>query len=155
MKRFMLSALCIGIAIALKAQVVVEPIPDGQGGYWGSRLTTNYSYRVWNGTSGGVALLAGQTYYFSPMNTYSNLLTSDTIGSSQIPVTRATTFQNLYVILSVAPGSSKTNTLTLMTTNASNTASTVTVAAGSTISVRVVTGASSVTSKLTWAFEGR
>ena len=130
---------------------------------------TNF-IRVWSGTTGGLLLGIGTTTYLPPNNTSSNLITVEAAGATRCPLTRSTTLQNLYVVVTPAPGSGKTTTVTLMTngnasaivasvvgtaTNANDTTHTVSVSAGTEIGVKIVTTASSVAGKAAWSFEGR
>ena len=133
-------------------------------------ITLTNFVRVWSGTSGGILLPIASTVFLSPNNTFSNLLTLDAAGVTRCPVTRQTVLQNLYVVMTPAPGSGKTNTITITTngaacaitvsiigtaTNANDTTHSVTVPAGTGIGVKIVTAASSVQGKAAWSFEGR
>src|SRR6266487_2956234 len=119
-------------------------------------INTNY-VRTWSGTSGNLTIPIASTNYFSPNNTFSNLITSDTSGATRVPITRTTTLQNLYVVANPAPGSGKTNIITIMTngiasslvasitgtlTNGSDTTHTVLIPAGTEIGLKVITAAS-------------
>src|SRR6266576_3072895 len=74
----------------------------GNGAAWIS--LTNF-VRVWSGTSGGILLPLATNIFLSPNNTFSNLATLDAAGVTRCPVTRSTTLQNLYVVMTPAPGS--------------------------------------------------
>jgi len=125
---------------------------------------------VWSGTTGGSAPGAGSTIYLPPGNTFNSLPTTDSSAITRTPVTRTTTLQNLYVVLSAAPGTGKTNTLTVLTngvasalsvdvagaaTTGNDIAHTVSVPAGTEIGVRLMTAIGAPSSRTAWAFEGR
>ncbi len=125
---------------------------------------------VWSGTSGGTVVPVGSPVYLAPNNSAASLPTSDASGVTRCPVTRATILQNLFIVASLAPGASKTNTFTLMTngiasslvallsgasTTVSDTTHTVSVPAGTEIGIKVTTASGSVAGKSAWSFEGR
>jgi hypothetical protein len=139
----------------------------------GATWTTLTNFvRVWSGTSGGLLVPAAITNYLSPGNTSSNLtlFTSDVAGSTRCPVTRQTVLQNLYVVWTPAPGSGKTNFLTLYTngvattlavqivgtaTNGNDVARAIVVPAGTEIGVRLATQSSATPGRCAWSVEGR
>ncbi len=133
-------------------------------------IWTNNLIRVWAGTSGGIVVPVGSPVFMPPNNSAASLPTSDTAGATRCPVTRQTILQNLFVVVSLAPGSAKTNVFTVMTngvasalavnligtsTNGSDTTHNVTVPAGTEIGVRVTTAPGSVSGKVSWSLEGR
>ncbi len=133
-------------------------------------LWTNNLIRVWAGTSGGIVVPVGSPVFMPPNNSAASLPTSDSAGATRCPVTRQTILQNLFVVVSLAPGAGKTNTLAVTTnglasqlavnligtaTSGNDTTHNVTVPAGAEIGVRVTTAPGSVAGRVSWAFEGR
>ncbi len=148
--------------------MIGDVLTMGPAGTSWTRLT-NF-FREWSGTSGGLAIPIAATNYFPPNNSSTNLVSVEAAGATRIPLTRATVIQNLYVIWSPAPGSGKTNFVTLWTngvaspltvqivgtaTNGSDTVDAVTLAAGDQIGIRIATQSAAVAGKACWAFEGR
>ncbi len=133
-------------------------------------LWTNTVIRVWSGTSGGIVVPVGSPVYMPPNNSAASLPTSDIAGATRCPVTRATILQNFYVVVSLAPGASKTNSFTLMTngvasslvvsisgsaTSGNDTTHSISIPSGAEIGVKVTTASGSVAGKASWSFEGR
>jgi hypothetical protein len=127
--------------------------------------------RVWAGNSANSLLGAGVTVFFAPNgNGQTNLQTSDVSTFTRNVVTRTTTLQNLYIILSAAPGASRVCTVTVMTngvassvvatasaagTTGNSGALSDTIVAGVEVGIRVVTVASATSTKITWSLEGK
>jgi hypothetical protein len=122
---------------------------------------------TWCGTSGNSTINHGTTVYGMPNNS-GTLANAYASAGTSIPVTRGITLTNLYILMSAAPGSGITNTVTLLTngvasplvasivgtaTTGSNTVSYVTIPAGTEISMQLVANGQ-VNAKWAWSFEG-
>lgn len=130
---------------------------------------TNFVH-VWSGTSGGLLIPIASTNYFPPHNSATNLITVEAAGATRVPVTRAFVLQRLFVVWTPAPGSGKTNFLTVLTngvasplavqiigtaTNANDVTDAVTLVAGDQVGVRLVTQSLATPGKASWSFESR
>ena len=148
--------------------VVGDVLTMGPDGTSWTRLT-NF-FRVWSGTTGNALLGLGTTTFLSPNNTSATLSLSDVAAGTRTPLTRATTLQNLYIVVAPAPGVGKSTVVSITTngvassivatvtgtaTNANDTARAITVPAGTEIGIRITTTSASVAGRVGWAFEGR
>jgi hypothetical protein len=137
------------------------------GTTWGT--LTNF-VRVWSGTTGGLLVPSATTNYLSPNNSSGNLSPTDIAGASRVPLTRSTVLQNLYCVVSPAPGSGKSVIITICTngidspltvavkntdTAGSNVAVSVTLFAGTQVGLKIITQSASVPGRVAWSFEGR
>jgi uncharacterized protein YwbE len=127
---------------------------------------------IWSGTSGGTVIALNATVFFPPNNSSSTATLIDGAGDgTRVPVTETMTLTNLYLVISAAPGSSHTNTLTIMTngvaspltvmifntgiTATNNTTVGVTIPAGTEIGVKITTQIGATAANWEWSFEGR
>ena len=145
----------------------VLSVGPGPVSVWAS--LTNF-IRVWSGTTGNALLGIGTTTFLPPNNTSATLSLVDAVAGTRTPLTRATTLQNLYAIVTPTPGVGKTTIFTVLTngvaspltvsiagalTNGNDTTHFVSVPSGTEIGVKIVTAASSTAGKAAWSFEGR
>jgi hypothetical protein len=166
--------IVIGIALLFGTVILAQTLRDvltqtPTGQTWAG--TSNTFARVWCGTTGGALMLTNTSVYLAPNNSSATLLTTDAAGATRVPVTRATTLQNLFAVCNPTPGLTRTNTITVMTngaasplllsftgTNAtalSNITDVVTIQAWDQIGVRITSSGTLIGSKISWAFEGR
>lgn len=137
----------------------------------GHHLIATNNISSWAGNTGSVLTAAAVTnFYALNGNSVTNVAGTDTTAWTRTLMTRTTTLQNLYILLSAAPGASRTTTVTILTngvasnleatatasgTTGNDTTHFVTIAAGTEVGIRIVTVTSATASRISWGVEGR